>query len=131
MFERLISRLPGGRLVSGLATERKPLSDTLGEFKLCPDVKFHDGGDFTADGVVFTFECARNVSNSLGGFEGFLRAVERVEVVDPATSTVDEVAREAPLIEAAEKTMAEVPIIPIQEVAAWVPVIQASGITPN
>ncbi|PWC28661.1 ABC transporter substrate-binding protein [Teichococcus aestuarii] len=85
MFERLINRAPDGRLIPGLATEWKPLSDTLWEFRLRPGVKFHDGGDFTADDVVFTFERARDVPNSPGGFGGFLRAVERVEVIDPLT----------------------------------------------
>jgi peptide/nickel transport system substrate-binding protein len=85
MFERLINRAPDGRLIPGLATEWKPLSDTLWEFKLRPGVKFHDGGGFTADDVVFTFERARDVPNSPGGFGGFLRAVERVEVMDPLT----------------------------------------------
>jgi peptide/nickel transport system substrate-binding protein len=85
LFERLINRAPDGRLIPGLATEWRPLTDTLWEFKLRPGVKFHDGGDFTADDVVFTFERARDVPNSPGGFGGFLRAVERVEVVDPLT----------------------------------------------
>jgi len=35
--------------------------------------------------VVFTFERVPNVPNSPGGFGGFLRAVARVEVVDPHT----------------------------------------------
>ena len=85
IYERLINRAPDGRLIPGLATEWKPLSDTLWEFKLRPGVKFHDGGDFTADDVVFTFQRARDVPNSPGGFGGFLRAVERVEVMDPLT----------------------------------------------
>lgn len=85
IFERLINRAPDGRLIPGLALRWAPLSETVWEFHLRPNVKFHDGGDFTADDVVFTFERARDVPNSPGGFGGFLRAVQRVEVIDPLT----------------------------------------------
>lgn len=85
MFERLIDRAPDGRLIPGLALSWKPLSETLWEFQLRPGVRFHDGGEFTADDVVFTFERARDVPNSPGGFGGFLRTVQQVEVLDPLT----------------------------------------------
>ncbi|MBR0643039.1 ABC transporter substrate-binding protein [Plastoroseomonas hellenica] len=85
IFERLINRAADGRLIPGLALRWAPLSETVWEFHLRPGVKFHDGGDFTADDVVFTFERARDVPNSPGGFGGFLRAVRRVEVIDPLT----------------------------------------------
>jgi peptide/nickel transport system substrate-binding protein len=85
MFERLISRDAEGNIVPSLATEWSVLSPTLWEFKLRPNVKFHDGGAFTADDVAFTYSRAPNVPNSPGGFGTFLRGIERVEVVDPLT----------------------------------------------
>ena len=51
------------------------VSDTVWEFKLRRGVKWHDGRDFTADDVAFTFERAPNVPNSPGGFGGFVRAI--------------------------------------------------------
>ena len=85
IFSRLVERDAQVRPQPGLAESWRPVSDTVWEFKLRPGVKWHDGRDFTADDVVFTFERAPNVPNSPGGFGGFLRMVERVEVVDPLT----------------------------------------------
>jgi peptide/nickel transport system substrate-binding protein len=75
MFERLINRAPDGRLIPGLATEWKPLSDTLWEFKLRPGVKWHDGGTSPPMTWPSRFERLPNVPNSPGGFGGFVRAV--------------------------------------------------------
>lgn len=85
MFERLVDRAPDGRLIPGLAMSWRLVSDTLWEMALRPNVRFHDGGAFTADDVAFTFERAPNVPNSPGGFGTFLRTVSRLEIVDPLT----------------------------------------------
>ena len=85
LFSRLVERDAQVRPQPGLAQSWRAVSNTVWEFKLRPGVTWHDGRDFTADDVVFTFERAPNVPNSPGGFGGFLRMVERVEVVDPLT----------------------------------------------
>ncbi|MBR0680673.1 ABC transporter substrate-binding protein [Roseomonas eburnea] len=85
LFSRLVERDSRVRPQPGLAESWRAVSDTVWEFKLRPGVKWHDGRDFTAEDVVFTFERAPNVPNSPGGFGGFLRQVARVEVVDPLT----------------------------------------------
>ena len=85
IFSRLVERDAQVRPQPGLAESWRAISPTVWEFRLRPGVKWHDGRDFTADDVVFTFERAPNVPNSPGGFGGFLRMVERVEVVDPLT----------------------------------------------
>lgn len=85
IFDRLVERSPDGKLIPGLAVSWKALSDTVWELKLRPDVKWHDGEAFTADDVIFTFERARNVPNSPGGFGGFLRDIVKVEKVDDLT----------------------------------------------
>ncbi len=46
-------------------------------------MRWHDGAPFTADDVAFTFDRARSVPNSPGGFAGMLRAVTGVQIVDP------------------------------------------------
>ena len=85
LFSRLVERDAQVRPQPGLAESWRAISPTVWEFRLRPGVKWHDGRDFTADDVVFTFERAPNVPNSPGGFGGFLRQVARVEVVDPLT----------------------------------------------
>jgi len=85
VFDRLVERDAQTRLVPGLALSWTPVSEKVWEFKLRPGVKWHDGRDFTADDVAFTIERAPNVPNSPGGFGGFVRAIQRTEVVDPLT----------------------------------------------
>ncbi|MGX1741172.1 ABC transporter substrate-binding protein [Bosea sp. NPDC055353] len=89
IFDRLVDRAPDVSLKPGLALSWKTISDTVWEFKLRPGVTWHDGKPFTADDVAFTYERARNVPNSPGGFGGFLRAVKKVEIVDPLTLRID------------------------------------------
>lgn len=85
IFDRLVERDGRARPHPSLAESWRVVSDTVWEFKLRQGVTWHDGRPFTADDVVFTFSRVPNVPNSPGGFQGFLRAIERVEVVDPHT----------------------------------------------
>jgi peptide/nickel transport system substrate-binding protein len=85
VFDRLVERDGRAQPTPALAESWKTLSDTEWEFRLRQGVRWHDGRDFTADDVVFTFERVPNVPNSPGGFGGFLRAIQRVEVIDPHT----------------------------------------------
>lgn len=85
IFDRLIDRRPDTSLAPGLAVSWEAVSDTEWVFKLREGVTWHDGEPFTADDVAFTYERARDVPNSPGGFGGFLREVASVEVVDDLT----------------------------------------------
>jgi peptide/nickel transport system substrate-binding protein len=84
-FETLVDRTHDAKLVPGLATEWRAVAPTVWEFKLRPGVTWHDGRPFTADDVVFTLSRVPNVPNSPGGFTGFIRSIQRTEVVDPLT----------------------------------------------
>ena len=84
-FDRLTNRTPDAGLEPWLAQSWTAVSDTIWEFKLRPGVKWHDGENFTADDVAFSLARAPSVPNSPGGFGGFLRAIARVEVIDPLT----------------------------------------------
>jgi peptide/nickel transport system substrate-binding protein len=84
-FETLVDRTHDAKLVPGLATEWRAISPTVWEFKLRPNVTWHDGRPFTAEDVVFTLNRVPNVPNSPGGFTGFIRSIQRTEVVDPLT----------------------------------------------
>jgi peptide/nickel transport system substrate-binding protein len=85
IFDRLVERDAKAQPYAGLAASWRPVSETVWEFKLRPGVTWHDGQAFTADDVAFTIERTPNVPNSPGGFGGFVRAITRVEVVDPLT----------------------------------------------
>jgi peptide/nickel transport system substrate-binding protein len=85
VFDRLVERDGRARPRPSLAEDYRALSETLWEFKLRRGVQWHDGRDFTAGDVAFTFERAPHVPNSPGGFGGFLRAISRVEILDPHT----------------------------------------------
>ncbi|WP_270935358.1 ABC transporter substrate-binding protein [Falsiroseomonas oryzae] len=85
LFDRLVEQDAQARIQPSLAESWRALSDTVWEFKLRAGVKWHDGRDFTADDVAFTIERVPNVQNSPGSFAGFVRAIQRVEIVDPLT----------------------------------------------
>lgn len=85
VFDRLVERDARARPHPSLAESWRAVSDTVWEFRLRQGVTWHDGRPFTADDVVFSFARVPNIANSPGGFQGFLRVIDRVEVVDPHT----------------------------------------------
>lgn len=85
IFDRLVEQDARARLHPMLAESWKAVSETVWEFKLRPGVKWHDGRDFTAEDVAFTIARVPNVPNSPATFAGFVRAIQRVEIVDPLT----------------------------------------------
>lgn len=72
-------------LQPGLALSWKPLDETTWEFKLRPDVKWHDGTPFTADDLIFSYTRTRNVPGSVASFGGYLRTIASMEAPDPLT----------------------------------------------
>ncbi len=85
LFDFLVGRDARAQPYPGLAESWRAVEPTVWEFKLRPGVKWHDGRDFTADDVAFSLGRAPNVPNSPGGMGGFVRAITKVEVVDPLT----------------------------------------------
>lgn len=86
IFETLIrADLKTGELHPGLAESWKRISPETVEFKLRRNVKFHDGTDFTADDVVFTFGEERFLGKNAPGraaaaeFLGNLKSVEKID----------------------------------------------------
>ena len=84
VFDRLVDQDNNQKLVPGLAVSWKPIDDLTWEFRLREGVKFHDGTDFNADDVVFTFERAPNVPNSPASFGTYAKG-KTVEKVDDYT----------------------------------------------
>ena len=90
VFDRLTQRGPDATLQPDLALSWTPVGDAAvgdaaWEFRLRPGVLWQDGTPFTADDVAFSLARAPNVPNSPSSFAGMLRAITRVEVVDPLT----------------------------------------------
>lgn len=56
IFDNLTTRTPDLKLVPQLATEWKTINDTTWEFKLRPNVKFHNGDPLTSKDVKFSIE---------------------------------------------------------------------------
>jgi peptide/nickel transport system substrate-binding protein len=84
IYEPLVTRAVDGSLIPTLATEWRvlPTDNTVWEFKLRPNVKFHNGNDFNADDVVFSINRARSAESD---YKGLWTSVESVTKVDNLT----------------------------------------------
>jgi peptide/nickel transport system substrate-binding protein len=69
----------------GLAVSWRAVDDTTWEFRLRPNVRFHNGNPFTAEDVAFTLARVPTVPNSPSSFATFTRPITGVEIVDPLT----------------------------------------------
>ena len=85
IFDKLVNTDSQSRLVPGLATEWRAVEPNLWEFKLRPGVRFHNGQEFTADDVAFTFARVPTVPNSPSSFAIFTRPVREVQIIDSHT----------------------------------------------
>ena len=85
LFDRLVEQDAQARVRPMLAESWRTVEPTIWEFRLRSGVKWHDGRDLTADDVAFTIGRVPTVRNSPGTFSGLIRAITRVEVVDPQT----------------------------------------------
>ena len=83
-YETLVVVQPDGTVAPQLATSWKAAPDGLSyTFTLRRDVKFHDGGPFTADDVVFTFE--RLMAKGIPYAKARFPNVASVTAIDPGT----------------------------------------------
>ncbi|MFT4000362.1 MAG: ABC transporter substrate-binding protein [Rhizobium sp.] len=84
IYEPLVARSDDGKLIGVLATEWQMLPDhpDTWEFKLRPNVTFHDGAPFTPDDVVFSFQRAMAPTSNM---RSLLNAVDSVTVKDDHT----------------------------------------------
>jgi peptide/nickel transport system substrate-binding protein len=74
------------KLVPGLATSWKSVSETAWEFSLRPNVKFHDGAPLTAEDVKASIE--RTLVPGRTIVQSGFATIEAVEIVNPATVRV-------------------------------------------
>ena len=83
VFDALTHVDADARLVPGLATSWRALDATTWEFRLRRGVRFHDGGELTAEDVVFSIERTQRVPN--GQFRAFTQRIVAKQIVDPHT----------------------------------------------
>ncbi len=70
-------------LQPGLAVSWRAVDPLTWEFTLRQGVRWHDGQDFTADDVVFSYARAPNVPGSVASFANYLRTIASVEATGP------------------------------------------------
>ncbi|MBP0491851.1 ABC transporter substrate-binding protein [Roseomonas indoligenes] len=85
LFDSLTAFDAQARVEPRLALSWKPVAEDVWEFKLRPNVTFHNGNAFTAEDVAFTIARVPTVPNSPSSYGIYTRAIQRVEVVDPLT----------------------------------------------
>jgi peptide/nickel transport system substrate-binding protein len=83
IFDKLVYEDAQGVVHPRLATEWKFLDDLTLEMKLRKDVTFHDGGKFTADDVLYTFQRGKANPVSASTFAPF--DLDNTVIVDPYT----------------------------------------------
>jgi len=88
LFDALVEQDERKQIGPGLATAWRTVDPTTWEFKLRPNVKFHNGAPFTAQDVVFSLCRVPQVPNSPSPFTVSMKAVAGVEAVDPLTVRV-------------------------------------------
>jgi peptide/nickel transport system substrate-binding protein len=87
VYESLVSQDHQLRPKPGLALSWRMLNPTLWEFKLRPNVKFHDGQTLTAEDVKYSIERAMSLSGART-FRPYLRDVDTISVSAPLTVLV-------------------------------------------
>lgn len=85
IFESLVKLDADSRLVPGLAVSWRLVNDTTWEFKLRPNVKFHDGSEFTAEDVAWSLDRPATIANSPGKFDVYTRQIIAKKVIDKTT----------------------------------------------
>jgi peptide/nickel transport system substrate-binding protein len=84
VFDHLFRRAEDGNIVGHLAKDYKWLNDTTMRIHLRKGVTFHNGDKFTAADVKWTIEDMLDPARG-PGLAGFMKGVEKVEVVDEHT----------------------------------------------
>ncbi|MEM9583836.1 MAG: ABC transporter substrate-binding protein [Pseudomonadota bacterium] len=81
MYEPLIIRDTSGAFQAALATDWAPSTadPNVWVFNLREGVKFHDGADFTAEDVVFSFERAKQPNSDMKELIGSIKEVRAVD----------------------------------------------------
>jgi len=82
IYEPLVTRGKDLKIEACLATEWKATSPTAMQFRLRPNVKFHDGTPFNADDVVFSIERALAPTSN---FSPYMQGITSAKKIDDLT----------------------------------------------
>ncbi|GGC79212.1 ABC transporter substrate-binding protein [Undibacterium terreum] len=74
-----------GKLIPGLAESWSVVDELTWEFKLRKGVKFHDGSEFTAEDVAYSFDRPATILNSPGPFTLYTKQIAEKIIVDKYT----------------------------------------------
>lgn len=85
LYEPLVAQTNEKKLIPGLAEKWEIVEPTKWRFHLRKGVKFHNGSDFTADDVVFSYDRVTSIPNNPGSYASYLTNVAKVEKVDDFT----------------------------------------------
>jgi len=86
VYEPLVEYNQDFDVIPALATEWETTSDTVWRFSLREGVRFHDGGDFTADDVVFSFNRAMSPTSN---FKAYVNGIKEVRKLDDFTVEIE------------------------------------------
>jgi peptide/nickel transport system substrate-binding protein len=79
VYEPLVARDQKLALTPGLATAWRQTSPTVWRFELRRNVKFHDGAEFNADDVVFSFQRAAGDGSDVKSYTSSIKEVRKVD----------------------------------------------------
>jgi peptide/nickel transport system substrate-binding protein len=82
IYDTLVARDDQMRLQPGLAESWRVVDDTTWEFRLRPNLRFHDGSPVTSADVAASFQRVPNVPGNPNPYTIYLAGVTGVEVVD-------------------------------------------------
>ena len=85
IFDPLVFRDANMQPVPALAQSWRIVDDKTWEFKLRQGVKFHDGGELSADDVKFSFERIPTIKNTPSSLTVYTKQIKSVEIVDRYT----------------------------------------------
>lgn len=85
IFEPLVKKNNAVNYIPGLAEVWRTIDDTTWEFKLRKGVKFHDGTDFDASDVIYSYSRVPNVKGSPSLRTLNISPVKESKIVDPHT----------------------------------------------
>jgi peptide/nickel transport system substrate-binding protein len=101
IFDSLVRRDADSQIEPGLAESWRMVDPLTWEFHLRRGVRFHDGSEFTAEDVRFSFDRVSTLANNPNAYTANIRSIQRVEIIDPHTvrfhSTVPDPLLPAPL----------------------------------